>query len=142
MPDDASNTLSAHAVEEFFLNDFALFYGIQSGFVEVHPLACHWTRFGGDVVLEANDEAVSMRPWTFHFAPVHIVVFLKPLALCLYGGNSFLPSGAGWASLWFDADDLRALERIDSFRFFAFATQLDQLLSYFQCAAHVCSLRK
>jgi hypothetical protein len=130
VPDDASNTLSAHAVEEFFLNDFPVFYGIQTRFVEVHPLACHWTRCGGDVVLEANDAAVSMRPWTFHFALVHSVVFFKPLALRFYGGDPFLASGAGWASLWFDADDLRTVERIDRFRFFAFATQLDQLLSY------------
>src|SRR5579884_4045066 len=140
--DDAWNASPSHAVEEFFLNDLAVFDGIESRFVEVHPLACHRTGFGGNVVLKTHDEAVAMWPWPFHFALVHSVVFLPPLVLRLYGGNAFLPSGSRGACLRFDAHDFRAVQGTDCFRFLAFATKLNQLLSYFQSTAHICSLRK
>src|SRR5579885_1038057 len=140
--DDAWNASSAHAVEEFFLNDLAVFNSVETRLVKVHALPCHWPGFGGDVVFKAHDEAVAMRPWPFHLALVHSVVFLPPLGFRFDGGDAFLPSGSRGTSLRFDAHDFRAVQGTYCFRFFAFATKLNQLLSYFQRTAHICSLRK
>src|SRR5689334_4603924 len=107
--DTAFNALSAHTIEELFLNDLPVFDCIKAGFVKGDALARHWTSFGCDIVLEANDEPVTIWPRTLYFALVHGVVFLKPLAFYFYGSNTFLTRRSRRACLWFDAHDFRAV---------------------------------
>ena len=85
----AMPTSAAHAVEEFFLRDFAVFDGVEPGFIHGHAFAGHGSYFRGDLVFEPNDKAIAIRPWTLGFSAVDFVIFHPPFVLALDRINAF-----------------------------------------------------
>jgi hypothetical protein len=71
-----------HRIEKLFFHDFAIRHCVQRGFVHGEAFVV-W--FEGDVVSEANDEFIAVRPRAFGFGVVDDVVIDPPRTFSQYG---------------------------------------------------------
>src|SRR5579859_148154 len=115
------NSFLPHTIEKFFLDDLAVFDGVERGFLHIDTLAGHRTYLRRHFILEVHDEAVAMRPGSFGFGAMDLMVLDPPFALAFDRLQSLRPRRPRWIFMHFEAHDLRTIKGIDGFGCFALA---------------------
>src|SRR5271170_833638 len=131
---------SSHGVEVFFFHNLAVLDREQSGFVHGEALAGHGSGLGRDLVGEAHDEAVVMRPWARAFGLVNLVVGYPPVALALDRGQAFAAPVLAGRAARLDGDDVGAVEGVVRLRALALLAQGDEFLADFYGVLHALPL--
>src|SRR5262245_18569275 len=79
---------SPHVIEKLFLRNLSVLDGVHSAFFDGHSLARHGAGFAGDVVIEEDDEAITVRERTVSVGAMDLVILFPPLVLALYSRDT------------------------------------------------------
>src|SRR5215813_3119109 len=124
--------LRPHLIEKLLFHDLAVFDGIESRFVHLYSLTLRRASLGRNLILEEDDETVTMRKRPSHLSTVNVMVLNPPLGLRPDGLNALDALGEVRIGYGFDADNIRRVECLDGLEVLALTAKIDEFTSDFE----------
>src|SRR5215510_8462937 len=124
--------LRPHLIEKLLFHDLAVFDGIESRFVHLYSLTLRRASLGRNLILEEDDETVTMRKRPSHLSTMNVMVLNPPLGLRPDGFNALDALGEVRIGYGFDADNIRRVECLDGLEVLALTAKIDEFTSDFE----------
>src|SRR5262249_31873080 len=124
--------LRPHLIEKLLFHDLAVFDGIESRFVHLYSLTLRRASLGRNLILEEDDETVTMRKRPSHLSTMNVMVLNPPLGLRPDGFNALDALGEVRIGYGFDADNTRRVECLDGLEILALTAKIDEFTSDFE----------